>query len=57
MRLVSQHIPTFQLTELMRTAELEGVDFSLAEPNASKVFHGRTRRKKSTPHGAGTRAA
>ena len=35
MRLVSQHIPTFQLAELMRTAELEGVDFSLAEPNAS----------------------
>jgi hypothetical protein len=57
MRLVSQHIPTFQLAELMRTAELEGVDFSLAEPNASEVFHGRTRKESQRPHGAGTRAA
>jgi hypothetical protein len=32
MRLVSRHIPTFQLAELMRTAELEGVDFSLDKP-------------------------
>jgi len=32
MRLVSRHIQTFQLAELMRTAELEGVDFSLDEP-------------------------
>jgi hypothetical protein len=35
MRLVSRHIATFELAELMRTAELEDVDFSLAEPNVS----------------------
>jgi hypothetical protein len=35
MQLVSRHIPTFELAELMRTAELEGVDFCLAEPDAS----------------------
>jgi hypothetical protein len=35
MRLVSRHIPTFQLSELLRTAELEGVDFGRAEPTES----------------------
>ena len=42
MRLVCRHIPTFQLAELMRSAELEGVEFSLDEPNTSRAFHGRT---------------
>jgi len=35
MRLVCQHIPTFQLVELTGTAELEGVEFSLGETNTS----------------------
>jgi len=35
MQLVSRHIATFELAELMRIAELEGVDFSLDEPNTS----------------------
>ena len=33
MQLVSRHIATFELAELMRIAELEGVDFS--QPNTS----------------------